>query len=351
MEHAHGDRGAKDYDVVIVGAGPAGCIAARHLSQRYRTLLIDKADLPREKPCGGLLVEESQEFLSEMGMPASTFSDPKCLNLRYVDWNNGMDIVEKREVWNIRRKEFDCWLLKLCEDRVEVSMRTRFSGHRRSSNGITVTVDKQGRRAEIETSYLILGTGGALPMRSAFARRRAKYHIGLQHWLQCQRRVTDLMFIFDDGITDAYSWIVPKGDYVIVGSGLNPQNMQARMTDFTRRLQVDLGIFGVLVKKEAGIILRPQTAGDIILTQDGVLLAGELAGLISPSTGEGISFALRSGYNCARALNEDFGNASAAYRDLCQPLIKEIEDKIQKSNSLSNYKDRARLLSRIQSAV
>ncbi|MEM5798986.1 MAG: colicin M resistance protein CbrA, partial [Candidatus Aenigmatarchaeota archaeon] len=90
--------------------------------------------------------------------------------------------------------------------------------------------------------------------------------------------------------------------------------------------------------------LRPQSSLDCTLGKGRVLLVGEAAGLVSPASGEGISFALRSGYNCAKALNANFKNGLIEYKKLCQNLLDEIETKIKRAKILSNPIKRLALL-------
>src|SRR5262245_45603674 len=56
----------KCYDVAIVGAGPAGCTAARALAQKgLKVVLIEKASLPRYKTCGGAVLGRAYRLLPD----------------------------------------------------------------------------------------------------------------------------------------------------------------------------------------------------------------------------------------------------------------------------------------------
>ena len=81
----------ESYDVLVVGAGPAGTMAARAAaSTGARVLLADSAPLPRYKSCGGMLNEYAQRALSAVGeLPREAVLEPKWVNFRYYDWDRG----------------------------------------------------------------------------------------------------------------------------------------------------------------------------------------------------------------------------------------------------------------------
>ncbi len=52
------------YDVIVIGAGPAGCMAAKRIANAgYKVLLVDKMQMPREKSCSGILIKKSVDLV------------------------------------------------------------------------------------------------------------------------------------------------------------------------------------------------------------------------------------------------------------------------------------------------
>src|SRR3989344_2518431 len=95
------------YDVVVVGAGPAGCMAAYNFGGDFSILLNDSKRLPREKPCGGVLVSEAKDFLDRFSVPASVFVYPKELDITYLNLNNGSESTARKAFLNVDRRRFD----------------------------------------------------------------------------------------------------------------------------------------------------------------------------------------------------------------------------------------------------
>ena len=122
---------------------------------------------------------------------------------------------------------------------------------------------------------------------------------------------------------------------------VRPAEASVRLERLTQRLAAH---YGVRLSKGHGfhsaLVLRPRSLDDVQLGRGRVLLCGEAAALISPSSAEGISYALWSGSACARAIRVAPDDALPSYQLLCVELLERLEQKIRKAGALRTAKSR-----------
>jgi len=97
------------YDLVIVGAGPAGATAAIVATRLgLRTLVVDRFKPPREKPCGGGLTPRTWRMLERMGIEYSWYGECREVRVKVADIN----YTHRGDPIRVtRRPEFDKALL------------------------------------------------------------------------------------------------------------------------------------------------------------------------------------------------------------------------------------------------
>jgi len=334
---------SREFDIIIVGAGPAGCIAAKYLSENYNVLLIDQLPFPRNKPCGGILIEDCKKFVKKFNIEDTVLMYPHISYVNYIDLNNDIKIKNRRNWLNINRKSFDSVLLSLCQDKVVFMPETKFLSFRQKDKFIHVSIRSTINKENffLKTKYLIGADGANSSIRKNLFSDSLLIYFAIQEWIETSIASDTVYFVYDDEITDYYSWIIPKGNYSIIGSAIRKTDIpNEKLKILKEKIKNKLNIYGTVLKRECALGVRPTKLTDIKFGYGNVLLIGEAAGLISPSSGEGISFALKSGENCATAINENPSDALNQYKKLSQPLLSKIYKNIIKARMLSNKSKR-----------
>ncbi|MEW1720479.1 geranylgeranyl reductase family protein [Streptomyces sp. NPDC093109] len=289
------------WDVVVVGAGPAGASAAYAAAVAGRqVLLLEKADLPRYKTCGGGIIGPSRDSLPPgFDLPlkervhAVTFS----LNGKLARTRRS-----KRMLFGlVNRPEFDASLVEHAQKAGAV-LRTGATVSRVEQHGPAVP--------DRRTVAVVLADGGTVLARSVVgadgSASRIGGHVGVKMdqvdlGLELEIPVPPTVAedwagraLIDWGpLPGSYGWVFPKGDTLTVGviSARGEGSATKRyLEDFVARL----GLSGFEPSVSSGHLTRCRS-DDSPLSRGRVLVCGDAAGLLEPWTREGISFALRSG--------------------------------------------------------
>jgi menaquinone-9 beta-reductase len=296
----------RDVETIIVGGGPAGSTAARHLKERGRDVLVlEKARFPRLKLCAGWItakVMRDLEFTTadyphsilQLDIRTHFFGLPFALN-----WfpTPGPD-------FSIRRVEFDAWLLaRSGAEVVEHEVKT---------------IGRDGEHYVIDGTYAcryLIGAGGTTcPVRRALfpdGRQKSRQIVTLEKEFEYPAR-EDIchLYFFRRGLV-GYAWIVPKGgNFVNVGLGGKAKyfkssrgnihdHFRAFLDDLVRERRLDATTARNLQETGHPYYLFTYR-GEI--KRDNCFLIGDSAGLASVDLGEGIGPAVESGLMAAREI-------------------------------------------------
>lgn len=316
------------YDIAIVGLGPAGASLARLLGERFRIAAIDRKRLDGSpggfrKCCGGLLAPSAQKALVEAGLnlPSSILVDPQIFAVKTMDLVSGLVRHYQRYYLNIDRHRFDLWLTSLIPSSVKIFDRAECrSIVANGEGGYDLTFAQSDRLWTISARWVVGADGSSSVVRRAIANTPIRRYICIQESFPGQRREPYGCF-FDQRVTDCYGWINNKEGKLILGAAL-PLAKQPSAPKPSQRFAalkealVPFGyrFYGAPLFTEAALVSRPSSQRQILSGREGVFLLGEAAGLVSPSSLEGISYALSSASLLARVLLADPAKPQKAYR-------------------------------------
>ena len=315
------------FDVVIVGAGPAGSLAAFSLaSEGLRVALLDKESFPRDKPCGDGLTVRALDELGRIGLgnwvADSRFHRPSILRIGspsgdLVEIHGAMLAQDHQDLaCFIPRRELDQRLVDLAVERGA----QLFEGHSAvamayDENGILVKATRGHRTAIFSAKIAVAADGAAGAFsRAAGLHQEKPAGTAIRTYYLGRDPCPDCIDVFYESYTlPHYCWIFPLGDGMC-NLGLGMLTSRARRGTITGTLQRFLLENAWARSRLRGMqpLSRPRIAclrantAMCRTVQDGLLAVGDAAGLVSPLTGAGISSALRSGYLAAFHIKEAF---------------------------------------------
>ena len=320
----------EQYDVVVVGTGPAGSAAARKcVDGGLKTLLIDKHKLPRRKACSGIVANKSHNYVLENfgPIPEHAYSKPyhnrgMAFHFPSVGTVFGTMAVYAQYVW---RDKFDHFLARTSG--AELEDRTRFVSVREKGEGLEVGLEHRKDHVKVDARFLI-GADGA---NSHVIRHIApEVYEGLpwahaiQKYYEGEIRADDrYLYGFLVRGMGPFPWLNLKDDQVIVGLACPVGEQFA--PKFERLLEFLMRDFGLNIRRELateGCLANLMTPLNRFFPGRGrVLVAGEAMGLMHQGD-EGISCALASGGLAGEAVVRAVTKgekALAVYKKLVKP--------------------------------
>ena len=337
------------YDAIIVGAGPSGAATAKALSDNgFKSLILEKMELPRYKCCSGLLFGESQVLLKEyFGTlpPEEDYCQPRVISASNVhgyieekgffpwfwEWPKQGKTFPK-DYLNVWRNKFDYWLVQ--QSGGELTDRCLFEDFLVEGDVVKVKARKGEKSLEYRGKYLVGADGGPSKVRDAldpdFKNEYTEVLVYQAYFrYESMNLEQDHMYLFlgsnfgfgglhvKDGLL-TMCVIVPKGEkfkppFENFKSFLK-EKFQAKIGEFVRDEGCQFNDMFATCKFHQG--------------KGRVLLVGDAAGLLHMN-GSGIDTSLDSGYRAGRAIAEALKTGGNALELYCKQT-EDIRDHIGK---------------------
>ncbi len=340
----------KEYDVFIAGGGVAGPVAAKFCAmQNLNTLLVEKAKVPRGKPCSGIQFPYFEKIIGDSIPP-----DRLCHNtLSKVEMHfpNGKVISANFPMLNFMRDTFDEWLCHLAQGYgAEFRDCCCFKDFEETDDGIIIHLETDEGVERIKARYVIDATGMRPAIRRKF-KKEGGFNKGnpgatLNYYFTAEGNLeSDKLYQFwnIEYNNAMFAWVynktmADKNDYWVVGTGYD-KDITQRLDRFFDHIKELYHLKNVnIVKKEGYSSTMSLTDEERIwLGERNFLMVGDAAGLVDLTRGVGMDAAALSGRLAAKAigLSQTSGKpVSVEFSKLMKNLVDQTR-KNQQSGVLS----------------
>jgi menaquinone-9 beta-reductase len=329
------------WDVIVIGGGPGGALAAKKCAENcYKTLLLEKKKMPRDKCCSGMVMGVwGQDIIKqEFGeYPEDVLQNTTPL-FGYAMHVPGASVklldIATPATW---RKTLDAWM---CEKAKEAGAKILDSAHVINvdvkNDTPKVTYRKDDQIIELESEYVI-GADGAnsVVRKSVFPEIKPNIQIGYRLCYETRLDLPEKRFnIFQTIDTQQLFFVHDKGNYMLLEGVALKGRVKATIDTAKAYLTQH---HGFNTKSEPiwkdGCIEAPLykelTKGVFKPARNKVLIIGDAAGLNIPVTGEGLATSLKGGLDAANSIitaKKTHLNAEAIYLESVEKLLNKYHD-------------------------
>ncbi len=290
------------YDVIIIGGGPSGASAGRRAGKLgLKTLLLEKENFPRYKPCGGGLSEHAMSYL-DFELPQDVI-EWDVTGAKIIFRDQSIEVHKDHRVSVlVSRSKFDNFLLeKAKETGIEVHTGEKALCCREMPDCIEVDT----RQGTYQAKFAIIAEGAQGLIKTCVrpADNKDEYGICLVTEVPADEseiekrlgKATELHFGVAGG---GYGWIFPHKTYYSVGIGgiiKDFPHPKESMLEFLKKNGFS-GEYKLHGHKIPWGGLKRKVMGSR------VLLSGDAAGFVDAFSGEGLAYAISSGQFAAETV-------------------------------------------------
>ena len=299
-----------DYDVIIIGAGPAGAAGAKVLrSSGLKAAVIEKHSLPRYKCCSGLLSSRAQELINDLfgNIPDNII----CKN-KWIDFCIGKSGYEFLDFpghtsLHVYRSLFDDWLI--ANSGADILNSCFFVSYKHIENGTEVKIKKGREYRILSCRFLIDASGSNSKIRKSLDSSYSQNNLAFayQELYKAESAIDKnrCHFLLSKKYSNIFAWVMCEDDNIFIGT------CNTKGFDYSNGMNNLIGFMeDAYSMKRTSLIRKEGCFGDSRRKKDqfffgkgNILLTGDSSSLFS-YLGEGIPYAMYSGKYAAMAIQD-----------------------------------------------
>ena len=315
----------KYVDVIVVGAGPAGAMAAIEAAKAGLSVaVLEKVKLPRRKVCAGGLVKRAVKLIPrEINYPVEQSCHTISLNVE----NHTFQETRHRLVTMVCRNTFDMALINHAKNLGAAIYTTTKVRNILPSDELVKVETNHGC---LSCKYMIFAEGAMAKLSNQFWHddRVLLPSLEVDIYPSAKLLASYQHAVFDFNIIQGgYAWVFPKGNHLSVGLGIMNKSCRAPLQQVLDQYLEQLGLANVKSLNRKGFVI-PLTPRSEPMMKGRMMLVGDAAGFADPVTAEGLTHAIQSGLGASQAIASAFHNpiqvAEIYHQHTIQPILDEL---------------------------